>query len=108
MSFRLKYLKYKNKYIELKNYLKVQKGGNPIDESLLNTLLELNADEIQKYKINCGKYGSLSGKDIWLSSFDPIYEDYLFKLKKCSAHDTNWIYTLYIKKKDSDFNVSFN
>ena len=56
----------------------------------------MSNNDILRYKIDCGPGGNLSGQDIWLKSFDPIYSNYLFKLKKCIG-DHNGNYYVYIK-----------
>ena len=74
---------------------------------LLNKLLILTDKEVSKYSIDCGYSGALSGQNLWLSSGDPQYNNYLFKLKSC-IQDQNGNYYLYIKEKNSSFDAIFN
>ena len=110
-NYQVKYLKYKNKYINL-----LKKTGGSINQhkiddsitiepSLLNTKLSLRT--VSQYSIDCGPGGSLSGKNIWLKSGDSKLKNYLFKVKSCGS-DANDYYYLYIKEKTSDFDATFD
>jgi hypothetical protein len=91
MSFKDKYLKYKEKYFNIK--YENLKGGY-IPDSIIGKEMILNASQILKYNIYCDKnipngiYNSLDSK----------YSNYSFKLRSCKEDYHGYFYLTIYKK----------
>jgi hypothetical protein len=91
MSYNQKYLKYKQKYLDLKyNNLK----GGYIPDSIIGKEMILSASQILKYNIHCthnipnGVYNSL----------DSRYSNYSFQLRSCQKDHHGYFYLTIFKK----------
>jgi hypothetical protein len=105
MSYKDKYLKYKKKYINLKNdntnkeKTNIMTGGY-IPDTLIGYEMVLSASQVLKYNINCGPNLSYNIPNGIYNSYDSKYSNYNFKLRSCKE-DFNGYYYLTIYKKST-------
>jgi len=78
MDFTEKYLKYKNKYLELKKIL--QRGGGKINSEFLNKKLLMNDSEVKTFMIKSQYHIPDGNCENAPSSLD-IYKDYIFNIR---------------------------
>ena len=105
MLYKQKYLKYKQKYLNLMNLNLDKKKenimiGGFIPDSLIGYEMVLTASQLQKYNINCGPNLSYNIPNGIYNSFDHNYSNYSFKLRSCKE-DFKGHYYLTIYKKSS-------
>ena len=98
MSYKEKYLKYKNKFLNIKYKNLI---GGYIPDSIIGKEMILNSSQILKYNIYCannipnGIYNSIDSK----------FSNYSFKLRSCKEDHHGYFY-LTIYKKNIYSNVS--
>jgi len=103
MSYKHRYLKYKKKYLFLKDKLEKRESinvmtGGYIPDTLIGYEMVLTAQQVLKYNINCGPNLSYNIPNGIYNSSDPQYSNYSFKLRSCKE-DFNGYYYLTIYKK---------
>jgi hypothetical protein len=91
MSYKEKYLKYKEKYFNIK--YENLKGGF-IPDSIIGTEMILNASQILKYNIYCDK----NIPNCIYNSLDSKYSNYSFKLRSCKEDYHAYFYLTIYKK----------
>ncbi len=103
MSYKHRYLKYKKKYLFLKDKVEKRESinvmtGGYIPDTLIGYEMVLTAQQVLKYNINCGPNLSYNIPNGIYNSSDPQYSNYSFKLRSCKE-DFNGYYYLTIYKK---------